>query len=275
MSQKANLITIRRSPKINLIAHNSKIWVSLFRLLESLDRLFFLKGVVLCKSFLGLDNNLVKINLFLYYKNFKISFYKIKFFSLKAISSFNLESKKRGLLFLLTNYINSYNYNNYVLRFVNLNTLLNKKDLSFLFNKLKNSIKGIFLRRFNLFIDFLKLTVLYLNNYIDLGCYVKIWSSIFKFLSKRVHTRFILFVKNVFIYVLNLCSLFDKQSSILGIKFIISGRLQGKERSSSKLIKIGKVPTQSIRKDIDFAFYPSYTLYGAFGLKFWVYRGSI
>jgi ribosomal protein S3 len=60
----------------------------------------------------------------------------------------------------------------------------------------------------------------------------------------------------------------------MGVKFIISGRLKGKQRSDSKLIKVGKVPTQTFSKKVDFFTQSSHTMYGVFGLKFWIYKAK-
>ena len=59
--------------------------------------------------------------------------------------------------------------------------------------------------------------------------------------------------------------------SLAGLKFLLSGRIRGKSRSSSTLIQLGNVPTQTIIKKIDFASSHVYTLYGVFGIKMWSY----
>jgi ribosomal protein S3 len=61
-------------------------------------------------------------------------------------------------------------------------------------------------------------------------------------------------------------------SNVLGVKFIVAGRLLGKMRANSSRIQIGAVPTQSVDKYIEFSKLHVYTLYGAFGFKIWVYR---
>ena len=59
--------------------------------------------------------------------------------------------------------------------------------------------------------------------------------------------------------------------NLCGVKFLLSGRIRGKSRSSSNLIQIGSVPTQTISKTIDYATSHVYTLYGVFGIKVWTY----
>lgn len=78
MSQKSNLITIRKKNKIELISQNTKIWSSLYFLIENISRLFFIKGVWILKSFCAFDTNLVSLNLFLFYKKANLSIYKKK-----------------------------------------------------------------------------------------------------------------------------------------------------------------------------------------------------
>jgi hypothetical protein len=57
--------------------------------------------------------------------------------------------------------------------------------------------------------------------------------------------------------------------NINGIKIRIKGRLSGKARSTSKLIVIGQVPTQTLTDHVDFAEATSYTTNGTFGIKVW------
>lgn len=134
-------------------------------------------------------------------------------------------------------------------------------------------VSTIFSRRFNFFIDFLKLTVLFFNNNIDLKIYLKNLGRIFKFLSKRLHSRFLLFLKILFQLLIS----YSLKNNInvhctRGFKFIIKGRFQAKDRASSKLIQIGSVPSQSFFCNIDFSSTHVYTLYGTFGIKIWTYR---
>jgi ribosomal protein S3 len=62
--------------------------------------------------------------------------------------------------------------------------------------------------------------------------------------------------------------------SILGIKFIIQGRLQGKPRASNNIILIGSVPTQAFQKNIDYSLNHIYTKLGAFGIKLWIHKNN-
>jgi ribosomal protein S3 len=54
---------------------------------------------------------------------------------------------------------------------------------------------------------------------------------------------------------------------IKGIKFVINGKIKGKTRSTSNSISFGKVPTQSVSKNIDYSKIHVFTIYGVFGFK--------
>lgn len=60
-----------------------------------------------------------------------------------------------------------------------------------------------------------------------------------------------------------------------GVKVWISGRLNGAEIARSESLMSGKVPLHTVRADIDYASAPARTMYGAIGIKVWIYRGEI
>lgn len=60
-----------------------------------------------------------------------------------------------------------------------------------------------------------------------------------------------------------------------GVKIKCSGRLGGAEIARSIWHKDGRVPTQTLRADIDYGFAEAWTKYGKIGVKVWVYRGDI
>ena len=280
MAQKGNLITIRKKNRIDLIVQNTKTWVSLYLLIENISRLFFLKGAWVLKSFFGFDTNLVSINLFLYYQTFKLALFKKKILrsNKKRVQNKKVYSKiflkNKSLSNLFTHYINSFGYNFFAFNIFSLNKLVNKKNLFSLYKDLKIFSFNIFSRRYNLFIDFLKISILFYHNHINLSSYIKIWVRIFKNLHKRLHGKFFLFVKAC---INSLFKLEDSEKnnkikkSFSGIKFLLSGRIRGKSRSSSTLIRLGCVPTQTIKKQVDFASSHVYTLYGVYGIKIWTF----
>jgi len=60
-----------------------------------------------------------------------------------------------------------------------------------------------------------------------------------------------------------------------GIKIRCSGRLGGAEIAHPEEYKDGRVPTHTLRADIDFAQVTSFTTYGTIGVKVWIYKGDI
>ncbi|HLD69683.1 MAG TPA: 30S ribosomal protein S3 [Candidatus Omnitrophota bacterium] len=64
-------------------------------------------------------------------------------------------------------------------------------------------------------------------------------------------------------------------SGAKGIKISCSGRLGGAEMSRRETYKIGKLPLQTFRADIDYGFAEALTTYGILGVKTWIYKGDI
>jgi hypothetical protein len=240
------------------------MWVFLYKFIEKLNRLLFLKNIWLCNSFILSENNILFLDLYLFFQTLKISFYKKKF--LRKINSNFLKFKK--IIFLFKVFTKTFKLNLFFIKLNSMNVFLNKKILKFFYKKLKPFVSTIFSRRFNFFIDFIKLSTLFFLGKIDIKVYIQVIGRIFKFLSKRLHNRFLSFVKLISNSFLELSSL----SSISGLKFIINGKFQGKDRSSSKLVLVGNVPNQTISKNIEYSLCHVYTLYGAFGLRFWVFK---
>ena len=66
-----------------------------------------------------------------------------------------------------------------------------------------------------------------------------------------------------------------ERAGALGIKVIISGRLNGAEIARSEMLVSGKVPLHTLRADIDYARGVASTTYGAIGIKCWIYKGEV
>jgi len=64
-------------------------------------------------------------------------------------------------------------------------------------------------------------------------------------------------------------------SGVKGIRVSCSGRLNGAEMSRKETYKIGKIPLQTLRADIDYGFAEALTTYGLIGVKVWIYKGDI
>lgn len=64
-----------------------------------------------------------------------------------------------------------------------------------------------------------------------------------------------------------------ERAGALGVKVIVSGRLNGAEIARSETLQSGSVPLQTLRADIDYARGVASTTYGAIGIKVWIYKG--
>lgn len=60
-----------------------------------------------------------------------------------------------------------------------------------------------------------------------------------------------------------------------GVRIRAAGRLDGAEMCHKETYKLGKVPLQTLRADIDYGLAEAYTTYGLIGIKVWVYKGEI
>ncbi len=60
-----------------------------------------------------------------------------------------------------------------------------------------------------------------------------------------------------------------------GVKVMLSGRLDGAEMSRTEWSKKGRIPLQTLRAAIDYAFTEAHTTYGTVGIKVWIYKGEV
>jgi small subunit ribosomal protein S3 len=65
-----------------------------------------------------------------------------------------------------------------------------------------------------------------------------------------------------------------ERAGALGVKSIVSGRLNGAEIARTEMLSTGKVPLHTLRADIDYARGFAQTTYGTIGLKVWIYKGD-
>lgn len=64
------------------------------------------------------------------------------------------------------------------------------------------------------------------------------------------------------------------QDGCQGMKIRCSGRLGGLELARSEVYKYGKIPLQTFRSNVDYAYTIARTTYGSIGVKVWIYRGE-
>lgn len=65
------------------------------------------------------------------------------------------------------------------------------------------------------------------------------------------------------------------KAGALGVKIVMSGRLNGVEIARTEKIHTGKMPLQNLRADIDYARCAAATKWGQIGIKVWVYKGEV
>ncbi len=65
------------------------------------------------------------------------------------------------------------------------------------------------------------------------------------------------------------------KSGALGVKTMVSGRLDGAEIARSEHYSEGSIPLQTLRANIDYGFAEAKTTYGIIGVKVWIYKGEV
>lgn len=65
-----------------------------------------------------------------------------------------------------------------------------------------------------------------------------------------------------------------QKANIKGIKIQVSGRLNGAEIARKEWIREGRVPLQTLRANIDYAYTRAQTIYGILGIKVWLFKGE-
>jgi hypothetical protein len=253
---------LNKNKYLNVSLINSKIILSNLNFIKNLKQSLKKKNIIVLEEKLNLLNNssVLKINVF--YRTNKICYYRRKLkVSLKK-KNFFLNKLFKHSFKILKNSVN-------LIIIKNLNLYTCKKKLKFFYFKTKNFINILFLRRFNLFIDFVKITSLFTQSHIGPSSYIRILGEIFSRIQKNRHTKFIFLLKYVFKEMLCL-----KNPNILGVKFILNGKIRGKEKASVVKFVLGKIPIQTIQSNIEFAKLHVYTLYGVFGFKLWINYSS-
>lgn len=66
-----------------------------------------------------------------------------------------------------------------------------------------------------------------------------------------------------------------ERAGALGVKVVISGRLNGAEIARTEKLISGKLPLSTLRANIDYARGAANTTYGAIGIKVWIYKGEV
>jgi hypothetical protein len=182
---------------------------------------------------------------------------------LNLSDQFNTKVKKLNKNnFLLNN--NKYG-NMMKFKITPLNFKIHKRMTKF-FSRRFNQFRGrLFQRGHNLYLDFLRITSLVALKKISVMAYMEILAGIFRYLHKRLHGFFLKFITELLTRLIRL-----KISRIKGIKFVISGRLKGKNRASSVIISKGRLYLNTSDYDVCYGKIPVHTKYGVYGMNLWV-----
>jgi len=62
---------------------------------------------------------------------------------------------------------------------------------------------------------------------------------------------------------------------VLGVRVFLAGRLGGATMSRTEDRKLGRIPLQTLRADIDYAQAKAIMPYGSIGVKVWIYKGDV
>jgi len=62
---------------------------------------------------------------------------------------------------------------------------------------------------------------------------------------------------------------------VKGVKITLSGIMGGSNMARTETKKVGRIPLQTLRADIDYAFHEALLPLGKIGIKVWIYKGDI
>jgi small subunit ribosomal protein S3 len=65
------------------------------------------------------------------------------------------------------------------------------------------------------------------------------------------------------------------RAGVKGVKIMISGRLGGAEIARTEWSKEGRIPSQTLRADIDYSTWEALTVFGIIGVKVWIFKGEV
>jgi small subunit ribosomal protein S3 len=66
-----------------------------------------------------------------------------------------------------------------------------------------------------------------------------------------------------------------ERDGVKGAKILVKGRLNGAEIARAEKVAIGSLPLHTLRADIDYSRGVARTIYGAIGIKVWIYKGDV
>jgi hypothetical protein len=271
MGNRTNMLTLRPEHSLNYTRLNLNEFWYIYSISKLLGLLFFKKKIFLTNLNLFLVENKIFLTLFFFFR-------ASKFIKLLKMRKFKKELLKKSPFNTFPSLFTSFKAlkkNLIVYTVINLNFFLKKKKkkITFFFKELKRDGIVLFPRRFNFFLDFLQISILLIHQKIKAAFLVKVLVEIFRFLQKKMHSKFFNFLSQYFKLIV-LESGYSNQKKtfkLKGLKIIITGKLKGKPRSHTYINTYGSVPIQTISCGIDYAKQHAFTIYGVFGIKLWLY----
>ena len=273
MSQKGNLQSIRpflrSSSLFNLSGSQNLKSLNFVNFFNSFFNKNFIVPINTTFNFVG---NKGELTVILFSRSVKILRFSRRLRSLKK----NVEHKAWFLFStLVLDKLKMLGINLISLKIILINKIFSKtkknRFLQILYLTHRSFRDSVFARRDNLFFDYLKITFLFSKGLVNLEVFLFFLAEIFKFLPKHKHVRFMNLLKKTFAILID-SSLLKKTNSLGGIRFAVAGKLKGKLRKSKTSIQMGKLPVQSISKNVEFAKTHVFTRYGVFGFKLWTFR---
>lgn len=246
-----------------LVNNQSFVFSHLF--LNSLKRAYKKKNILISNIYFEINGTSTSLIFSLFFRSRFSS--KIRRFFIKHSSSSRSRKENKNLnpLSLFSLLGNQFFIKNQVL-----NNQLETSQLNSLYKQFSFFERGLFNRRFNVFLDFIKILCLFKTGFLGVSVLAEILGEIFKHIQKKSHSRYIFFIKYLFG---SLCE--GPESRFRGMRLFISGKLLGKPRSSCVKVIKGSVPLKTFDSLVKHHSLSIQTGYGTFGLKVWVNYNTI
>ena len=256
-----NLLT-KRINAFETLNQNKFLLTNSFVLKQELVNALFRKDILTSALNFSQSNNSIAISIKCFTRTSKLLKYRKLLTNKPSIKKIK---KVNQLNSLFTNsFNNALKSNNLLINYTNLNHSIDKDLLTKNFKIFRKFSSSLFSRGFNLFLDFLKVITLVEQNKISLKSFLIILGQLFRNSNKKKHTKFIFFMKTI------LDTLIKSKENILGIKFVLNGKIMGKTRASTVKLERGSLASNTVSSGCIADKIHVYTLYGAFGFKLWI-----
>lgn len=241
------------------VEESSLLLIKNLHIRDYIDRVFKLYGLIIntCK----IEYSKEKIIVY-------ISFYKLKWSNKKNQNINNIELItdliKKNLLISL----NLYNNNSIIIKLNNLNkkfevSVLKSKKKIIEHQKLLKKFRGF--NRDKFIKEFIKIAFITVFVEKRSAKLLAEFLALYIYKNKKRHNYILFFFKKIVNTLIQ-----SKTSLIKGVKVSLSGRFNGVLKAKQKNFKIGSVPSQSLKYQIDYFEKTVFTSNGTFGIKIWV-----